>query len=246
MTLIYVIVFALLGGIGSLLLASSVLLVKPPTMERWLPVLISFSTGTLLGAAFLGMIPHAAEQLPVTTVIQWVLVGVVVFYVLEKLLVWRHCHKHGCEVHASAGALMIVGDSVHNFVDGIVIAAAFLESTPLGVAAAISTIFHEIPQELGEFLILLKSGFSRRRALLLNAGSSLATLVGALLAYFLFSQAQALGSYMLAFAAASFLYVALADLIPSRRGKMSLQASLLELLLVLAGIAVILLVMHGH
>jgi zinc and cadmium transporter len=246
-TLLYVIGFSLIGGLGSLVLAAVVLLVPPERLERLVPWLVSFSVGTLLGAAFLGMLPHAVEHLPGERVLQVFLGGVVVFFVLEKLLVWRHCHKHGeCDFHASAGPLVIVGDSVHNFVDGVVIAGAFLQSVPLGIAAALSAVAHEIPQELGEFLVLIHGGYSRKKALILNALSSLTTVVGALGGYYVFSSFEGLGPYLLAFAAAGFAYVALADLIPSRRGKLSLGASLGEFALVLLGIGAILLVVHGH
>lgn len=245
-TFLLIVGSSLLGGIISVILASSVLAINGPLLERALPRLISFSTGTLLGAALMGMIPHAAKELPVANVAQMVLMGLILFFVLEKLLVWRHCHKHDCDVHASSGPLLLVGDAVHNFVDGVVIAGAFLTSTPLGIATALSTIAHEVPQELGEFMVYLRSGFTRKRALLLNAATSLTSTLGAILGYFFLSGMRAVGPYMLAFAAAGFLYVALADLIPSQRGRTSLRLTLLDLALVVAGIGVIALVAHRH
>ena len=194
----------------------------------------------------MGMIPHAAQVLPASSIARAVLTGLILFFVLEKLLVWRHCHKRDCDVHASAGPLLLVGDAFHNFVDGVVIAGAFLNSTLLGVSVALSTIAHELPQELGEYMVYRRSGYTWRRAVFLNSVTSLTSVLGALLAYFFLSQMRAAGPYLLAFAAAGFLYVALADLVPAQRGKMSLGLTLLDLLLVGMGIGVIALVTHGH
>jgi zinc and cadmium transporter len=245
-TLLWILVFSLVGGVVSVLLASTVLAVRPALLEPALPRLVSFSTGTLLGAALLGMIPHAAQGLPVTTVAPVILAGLLSFFVLEKLLVWRHCHKHECNVHASSGPLLLIGDAFHNFVDGVVIAGAFLQSTQLGVAVALSTIAHEVPQEVGEFMVYLRAGWTRQRALLLNVLTSLTSVVGAVLGYFFLSQMHGVGPYLLAFAAAGFLYVALADLVPAQRGRMSLKLTLLDLLLVAVGVGVIALVARGH
>lgn len=221
-------------------------MMRPSHLDRLLPRLISFSTGTLLAAAFLGMLPHAADALPTSTLAPAVLIGLISFFVLEKLLVWRHCHKHDCDVHASSGPLLLIGDSFHNFVDGVVIAGAFLSSTPLGITVALSTIAHEVPQEIGEFMVYLRSGYTRRRALLLNSITSLSSVLGAVLGYFFVSQMRVVGPYLLAFATAGFVYVALADLIPSQRAKMPLGLVLLDLFLVLCGVCVILLVIRHH
>jgi len=246
MTFLLILGSSLAGGLLAVLLAATALAVRASFMERALPRLVSFSTGALLGAALLGMVPHAAEALPVSTVALVVLTGLILFFVLEKLLVWRHCHKHDCDVHATSGPLLLVGDAFHNFVDGVVIAGAFLSSTPLGIAAALSTVAHEVPQELGEYMVYLHSGYTRRRALFLNGLTSLTSVLGAVLGYLFLSQMRAVGPYLLSFAAAGFLYVALADLIPVQRGRMSLSLTLLDLLLVVVGIGVIALVAHGH
>lgn len=246
MTFLLIIGSSLLGGVASVLLAGTVLAVRPSYVERALPRLISFSTGTLLAAALLGMIPHAAEALPVATIAPVILAGIISFFVLEKLLVWRHCHKHDCDVHAASGPLLLIGDAFHNFVDGVVIAGAFLTSTPLGITVALSTITHEVPEEIGKFMVYLNSGYTRRRALFLNTVTSLTSVVGAVLGYFFLSQTRTIGPYLLAFAAAGFLYVALADLVPAQRGKTNLGLTILDLLFVSAGIGVIALVAHGH
>lgn len=246
MKLALILGFTLLGSVVSLLLAASILVVREKALGSALPRLISFSTGTLLGAALLGMLPHASRSLPTTALAQVLLAGLIAFFVLEKLLIWRHCHKHDCDVHASSGPLLLLGDAVHNFVDGVVIAAAFLESTPLGVAAGLSTIAHEVPQELGEFMVYLKEGYSRRKALLLNGATSLTAVLGALLGYYFLSFMRGLGPYLLALAAAGFLYVALADLVPAQRGKTSLGLAFADLGLVAVGIGVIALIARGH
>lgn len=246
MTFLLILAASLLGGILSVLLAASVLAVRPVLLERALPRLISFSTGTLLGAALLGMIPHAAGELAVGTVMKVLLGGILAFFLMEKLFVWRHCHSKDCAFHPSSGPLLLIGDSVHNFVDGIVIAGAFLSSTPLGITVALSTIAHEVPQELGEFMVYLRAGTSRRKALLLNSLSSLTSVAGAVLGYLFLAQARTFGPYLLSFAAAGFLYVALADLVPVQRGRTSLPMAALDLSLVMAGIGLVGLFTHGH
>jgi zinc and cadmium transporter len=245
MKLLLILGASVVGGLLAVLLASTVLAPRAPRVERALPRLVSFSTGTLLGAALLGMVPHAAAALPVRTLSSVILGGLIAFFVLEKLLVWRHCHRAECDVHASTGPLLLIGDAFHNFVDGVVLAGAFLHSTSLGVAAAAATIAHEIPQEVGEFMVYVRIGYSRRNALALNAATSLTTVVGGLLGYFFLPAMHGAGPYLLAFAAAGFLYVALADLVPAQREASSLRATLLDVLLVAAGIGVIAAVAPG-
>lgn len=246
MTFILIVASSLLGGVVSVLIAATVLALRPTLVEPALPRLVSFSTGALLGAALLGMLPHALKSLPTSNVGPLLLAGLLTFFVLEKLLVWRHCHKNDCDVHASTGPLLLLGDAFHNFVDGIVLAGAFLHSVPLGLSVAVSTIAHEIPQELGEFAVYLRSGYTRKRALVLNVMTSLTTLLGAMTGYLFLSSAQNLGAYLIAFAAAGFLYVALADLVPTQRGKTSLKLTLLDICLVATGIGVIALLSHHH
>jgi zinc and cadmium transporter len=237
---------SLAGGLGAVLLAAIVLAVKPTSMQRALPRLVSFSTGTLMGAALLGMVPHAAESLPVPAVALMMLIGFMLFFVMEKLLVWRHCHKNDCDVHAGSGPLLLFGDAFHNFVDGVVIAGAFLTSVPLGLTATLSTMTHEVPQEMSEYMVYLHAGYSRRWALFLNSATSLMSVVGGILGYFFLLQMQNVGPYLLAFGAAGFLYVALADLIPAQRSRMSLGLTVLDLLLVVAGIGAISAIPHDH
>jgi zinc and cadmium transporter len=164
------------------------------------------------------------------------------FFVLEKLVLWRHCHTHDCEVHDGTVVGVMVGDSFHNFVDGAVICAAVMTSVPLGISTAIAVAAHEIPQEVGDFAILLHAGYSRRRALGLNLLSALASVLGALAAYFAFDLIPMILPYFLALAASSFLYVAMADLIPGLHRGRTDAGSLRQILLIAAGVITMLVV----
>ncbi|MHB0873962.1 MAG: ZIP family metal transporter [Acidithiobacillus ferrooxidans] len=197
------------------------------------------SVGAVAGAAFLGMIPAGLKLAPAFAVTSTVLAGMVLFFVLEKLVLWRHCHDSECEVHGGAGPLILIGDAFHNFVDGVVIAATFLTSIPLGIAASLAVIAHEIPQEVGDFAILLDNGYGRTNALVLNSFSAAATLPGAVVAYFWLGETRGAVPYILAISAASFIYIAAADLIPGLHRRVTAAASLRQLLLLLAGIATI-------
>jgi zinc and cadmium transporter len=235
----WIVVFSLLGSIGAI--AGAGLLLAFPAMIRQMvvPHLISYASGTLLGAAFLGMIPNGLRTLEASLMLMSVLGGLVVFFILEKLVIWRHCHEQDCEVHSQAAPLILIGDAFHNFVDGVVIAAAFLTSIPLGITASIAVIAHEIPQEVGDFAILLESGYSRTQALLLNTLSAASTLPGAVLAYFWLAEARSMMPYVLAISAASFIYIALADLIPGLHRRVSLASALQQTALLILGIVTI-------
>lgn len=243
--LTWILSFSVLGSVGSLTGAAILLLFPECTRHSLIPHLISYATGTLLGGAFLGLIPHALSRTRAFSVTATVLAGIIFFFILEKLILWRHCHDPDCEVHGTASGLILVGDAFHNFTDGIVIAVAFLASLPLGVSSAVSIIAHEVPQEVGDFAILLDGGYSRRRAYLYNIISSLSTLPGALIAYLLLGEAQMATPYLLALSAASFLYIATADLIPNLHRQVSLAHSVRQFLLMLGGIGTIAIFHHG-
>jgi zinc and cadmium transporter len=174
-----------------------------------------------------------------TPVLAVVLAGIIGFFVLEKIVVWRHCHDGECEVHGRAGALILVGDAFHNFVDGVTIAAAFIASIPVGIATGLAILAHELPQEVGDFAILLENGYTRRQAILYNILSGLSTFPGALLAYFLLTATQRLTPYVMAISAASFIYIAIADLIPSLHHKSELKQAISQFIFILAGIGTI-------
>jgi zinc and cadmium transporter len=252
--LAWIVVMSFAGGLLSVLVAAALSWAARPT---WVPTLISYAIGALLGAAFLEVLPHAIEaaESPERAAMN-ILAGILIFFVLEKLVLWRHCHDEGCHGHGHdhhghvvteahdhgrSGLLILVGDTFHNFVDGVLIAAAFVESTPLGIVTALAIIAHEIPQEAGDFLILLHSGYSRTKALAFNLLSSLATLVGGILAYFALSHMETLVPVFLALAAASMIYVAVADLIPGLHKRTELRATAQQVLLIAAGIASIVL-----
>lgn len=246
MTLLWILTSCALGGVISVLLASTLLAFRPLAIRRAMPHLISFSTGTLLGAALLGMLPHAARGIPPQVMTATVLGGLLAFFLFEKLMVWRHCHQEHCDVHASAGPLLLLGDAVHNFVDGFVIAGAFLESPGLGLLTTLSTVAHEVPQEIGEFSVYLHAGYTRRQALTLNVFSSLTSIAGGVVGYVFLSSVRSVGPYLLAIAGAGFLYVALADLVPARRGPSTLRGALLDFFLVAAGVALMAALVHRH
>lgn len=250
-TLTLIILVSLAGGALSVIGAAAL---TQRVGSASVPLLVSYAIGALLGAAFLEILPHALEtstdfHQTATTL----LVGILAFFVLEKLVLWRHCHHDHCEAHephaqphdhGRAGLMIMVGDTFHNFVDGVLIAAAFMESHELGMVTALAIIAHEIPQELGDFLILLHSGYSRARALAYNLLSSLATLVGATLAYFGLALVQGVVPYVLGMAAASMIYVAVADLIPGLHKRTRLQETLQQIALIGLGVTSVALVGH--
>lgn len=249
MTLGWILAASFVGGTLSAGLAAASLALR----ATWVPMLVSFAIGALLGAAFLEIIPHAFGIGDAHEVAIALLGGIFGFFVLEKLLLWRHCHTENCEVHdphhpspgASAhdqgrsGALIIVGDTIHNFVDGLLIAAAFLQSTELGIVTAVAIIAHEIPQEVGDFLILLHSGYTRLRALAMNLLSSAATVVGGVIGYFSLQLLEAFQPALLGIVAASMIYVAVADLIPGLHRRPELRDTASQALLIALGIGAI-------
>lgn len=265
--ILWIIVFTALGGVLSVLAAATFLLLPEATRARMLSPMVSFAIGTLLGASFLAILPHAFETPGVDAhrVTLTVLCGILAFFFLEKMVIWRHCHTHDCDVHgsthipedkaqgvtethipdverardAAAGKLILIGDGIHNMVDGVLIAAAFLTDIHLGVITSIAVIAHEIPQELGDFAILLQSGYRRGRALLYNALTGLTTIIGGVVAFFFLSLANILVPYVLAIAASSFIYIAVADLIPGLHKRPEFSATVQQMVLIGLGIIVI-------
>lgn len=260
-----------MGGVLSVLAASVFLWLPESQQHTVLPHGISFAIGALLTGAFCGLIPHAFEAVPpqaIDSLSATILAGILLFFVLEKLLVWRHCHSHACAAHGedahhghdhhahghqqpavqsgrrATGVFIILGDSIHNFVDGVLIAAAFLTDIQLGIVTSLAVAAHEIPQEVGDFAILLHSGYSRLRALLYNILASLGTVVGGVLAYYGLGDLHAVLPYFLALAASSFIYIAVADLIPSLHEKTDIKTSLQQIGFIVAGV-VLILIMQG-
>jgi zinc and cadmium transporter len=255
-TLTLIVVFTALSGLLSALAAGVFLALGAKWRGAVLPHLVSFATGTLLGAAFLGLIPHALEGTgPAGThqVGLALLAGILLFFMLEKFVLWRHCHDDPCEMHSpspeardqASANLILAGDTFHNLLDGVLVAAAFMTNPQLGIVTALAVFAHEIPQEVGDLAILLHGGFSRRRAMTLNLVSSLTSVVGGVLAYFALGTAQHLLPYALAFAAASFIYVAVADLIPGLHRRVDFKASAGQILFIALGVGLVYLTHQG-
>jgi zinc and cadmium transporter len=231
---------SLLGSFGGLLVASLLLLFRDPWRTRVVPWLVSYAVGALLGVALLDLLPEALTSMRPTRMFGTLLGGIMTFFVLEKLVLWRHCHTHDCEVHGAPSSLILIGDAFHNFIDGAVIAAAVTTSFPLGVNTALAVTAHEIPQEVGDFAILLSSGYSRSRALTLNVLSGVSGVVGAVVAFAAVEKVPRMQPYVLTFAAASFLYIAMSDLIPDlHRGRIDAKA-FRQVILIGAGIGTVL------
>ena len=259
--LILIIIFTAIGGVLSVMAAAVFLLLRDHHRNAVLPHGISFAIGALLAVAFWGLIPEAfAEVKPeqFQALSGTILAGILGFFVLEKLLIWRHCHYGSCEAHGddhahshghahghshgnakSAGTLIILGDGIHNFVDGVLIAAAFLTDVQLGIVTSLAVATHEIPQEVGDFAILLDSGYSKGKALFYNVLASLTTVLGGVLAYFSLEDLHDSLPYFLALAASSFIYIAVADLIPSLHKKTDMKTSLQQIALIAAGVFLI-------
>ncbi|MGB4413343.1 MAG: ZIP family metal transporter [Paludibacter sp.] len=239
-SLIFTIVALIAGSVGSVGLTGLLLLAKENRLQIISTYLTYLAGGTLLGAAFLGMIPEAITMLDSRVVFEFVLAGILFFFMLEKIILWRTCRNKDCERHIKAAAPMIlIGDAFHNAIDGVVIAASFLTSTELGIFVSISIIFHEVPQELGDFGILLKGGYSRRKALFYNMLSGSSAIVVGIVAYYFMGTMKSLIPYALAFSASSFLYIALADLIPEMHQKTKLKESFIQILLIIVGVLII-------
>ena len=223
------------------LIGRSLVFLGEERMKRFAHFFVSLAVGTLLGAVFFEILPEALDMAPVERVFLWLLAGFLLFFVLERILLYYHCHEGKCEVHAS-GYLILFGDGVHNFIDGVIIALAFLTDVRLGIVTTFAVLLHEVPQEIGDFIVLLHSGFSRRRVLLYNFSVAAATVLGALVAYFALAQFR-VNTFIgpaLGLVAGNFLYIAASDLVPElHRHTHKKAAFAFEILLILAGIFLI-------
>ncbi len=246
--LLWIVAASFAGGVLSVVCAA---LFALNARAHWVNGLVSYAIGALLGAAFLEILPEAFKLGSDFTVVSGtILAGILLFFTLEKLLIWRHCHHDHCEAHEPAeqhahgrsGSMIMVGNTFHNFVDGVIIAAAFLADIQLGVVTALAIIAHEIPQEVGDFMILLHSGYTKVQALLLNLVSSFATLLGGVLAYFALQSMQNVVPTLLSLAAASMIYVAVADLIPGLHKRTQLRDTIEQVVLIALGVSSIFLV----
>ena len=230
---------SLLGSCGGLVVASSLLLFTHKIRTRLIPWLVSYAVGALLGVALLALLPEALETLASARVFATLLAGILVFFVLEKLVLLRHCHTDECHVHAATAPLVIFGDAFHNFIDGAIIAAAVMTSVPLGINTAVAVAAHEIPQEVGDVAVLLAAGYSRSQALLLNIVTGVSGILGAIVAFTAVEVVPGIRPYVLAISSASLLYIAMSDLIPDlHRGTIDASA-LRQVILIAAGIGTI-------
>ena len=235
MLLLQIIAATLLVGVISL--TGVVLLVRRNNLPKMTIYFISLASGSLLGGAFMHLIPEALEKKG-PAALPLIGAGVFLFFVLEKFLIWRHCHVHQEHEHysrATAARMVILGDAAHNFLDGAIIATSFSAGFPVGVSTTAAIILHEIPQELGDFAILIHGGFPVKRALFLNIASAAFALLGAVITYFFLDLAPAANAVLLPITGGGFLYVSLADLIPQLHERSSLRQAVVQILLVATG-----------
>ncbi len=235
-TIIYILIATFIISLGGLL-GVFTLFINKHKLERILYVLVSISAGSLIGGAFLHLLPEAVETVHPEPAFLFVLIAFVFFFFLEKLLYWRHCHQGKCEAH-NFGYLNLVGDGLHNLIDGLIIAAAYQTSISLGIATTVAVAFHEIPQEIGDFGVLLYAGFTKTQALYANFLVALTSVLGGLIGYFASSQAQMLTPYIHLLAVGSFLYIAASDLIPEIRQQPTLKSSVSAFMAFILGILI--------
>lgn len=228
--------------IGSTILISLISLVgvftlslKDKILDEILLLLVGFSAGTLAGGAFLHLLPESLEKLPGGETFVYALVGFTVFFLMERILYWRHCHEGHCDVHAFS-YLNLFGDGLHNFIDGLVIAGSFLGGIPLGIATTVAVVTHEIPQEIGDFAVLIYGGFSKGRALFYNLLSGLTAVAGGVIGYFLATTIAGFSAALLPLTAGGFIYIAASDLIPELHKEKDANKSNLAFILFIFGL----------
>ena len=208
---------------------------KRERLQRIVLFLVSFSAGTLMGSAFLHLLPESAHHLESDKLFLTVLLSFIAFYIIENIFHWRHCHFEECEVH-SFGYINLIGDAIHNFIDGLIIAAAYVADPVLGMATTLAVAFHEIPQEIGDFGVLLHAGWSKQKALLANFGVALVSVLGGIVGYYLAGNVDQITEYLVPFAAGGFIYIAAADLLPEIRKQRIVQHSVLSFVIFLLGV----------
>ncbi len=214
-------------------------LFKSKSLDKIFFVMVSFATGSMLGAAFLDLLPEAIGQMSPEKVFGSALFGIMIFFLLEKFLYWYHCHEGECDVHQFT-YLNLFGDGIHNFLDGVIIASAFLTSNSVGIIATIAIVLHEIPQELGDFGVLVYGGFSKAKALFYNFVTALMAFLGAVAAYFFLNQIKGFTPLMVGVAAGGFIYISCTDLIPELNKERKVARSIQQFVLILLGIGLIL------
>lgn len=224
---------SLISLIGVLTLA-----LQEKYLGKILLTLVSLASGALMGGAFIHLLPEAIEKMDSRTVFLWVLLSFVVFFIVEKFFQWRHCHKEHCEVH-SFGYMTLIGDGLHNFIDGLIIAAAFVESIGLGFVVTAVVVLHEVPQEIGDFGTLLYAGFKKKKALFINFLSAATAVAGGVIGYFLASASENFINILIPFAAGGFIYIAASDLLPEIRKTNKVKESISTLVMFILGIFIV-------
>jgi zinc and cadmium transporter len=225
-------IVSLISFVGVVTLA-----LKDKILNKILLILIGLSAGTLMGGAFLHLLPEVAEKSTGLDVYLFVLIGFIVFFLIEKVLHWRHCHKGECDVHTFQ-YMNLVGDSIHNFIDGLIMAASFVVSIPLGITTTIAIATHEIPQEIGDFGVLLYGGFSKKRAIMLNFVVALTAVLGGIVGYFVSNLIDNIVLFILPFAAGGFIYIAATDLVPEIRKELDMKKYMATLFVFICGILI--------
>jgi zinc and cadmium transporter len=210
-------------------------------LDKILIFLVSLSAGSLMGGAFLHLLPEAGEMLSANALYGTFLISFVIFFLIEKIFHWRHCHESDCSVH-TFGYMNLFGDSVHNFIDGLVIASTFIVDFKLGVATTLAVAIHEIPQEIGDYGVLIYAGFKNKTALILNYLVALAVVFGGIVGYFFFSRIEGVLPYLLPIAAGGFVYIAASDLMPEIRKEVNIKKSVTAFAIFVLGILLIYLV----
>ena len=209
---------------------------KEESLKHVIMAFVSFASGTLLAGALIDLLPEALREInEPTTVFYYVILGIMVFFGIEKFVHWRHCHEETCPVHTFA-YLNLVGDGVHNFIDGMIIAATFMVRFDIGVTATLAVVFHEVPQEIGDFAVLIYGGLSKKKALTYNFISALTAILGAIITYSA-TYLQNISALLVPFAAGGFIYIATTDLMPELHKKSHANESVIQLVTILSGIA---------
>lgn len=240
--LLIIVLANLITSLGSLV-GIFTLSIKEEKLDEILLFLISLSAGVLIGGAFLHLLPEAAEKISGAQLFELVLFSFVTFFLVEKLLHWRHCHEGKCDVH-TFGYMNLVGDGVHNFIDGLIIASTFLVSLRLGMISTLAVALHEIPQEIGDFGVLIYAGFEKKKALMANFLVALTAILGGIIGYFLSFKIENFVAYLLPFAAGGFIYIAASDLMPEIREEKNLKKSLISFGVFLLGILIMFLLKY--
>jgi zinc and cadmium transporter len=225
-------IVSLISFVGVVCLA-----LKKNILNKILLILIGLSAGALMGGAFLHLLPEAVEKSTGLDVYLFVLIGFILFFLIEKVLHWRHCHKGECDVHTFQ-YMNLVGDSIHNFTDGLIMAASFVVSIPLGITTTIAISTHEIPQEIGDFGVLLYGGFSKKKAITLNFVVALTAVLGGIVGYFVSNLIDNIVLFILPFAAGGFIYIAATDLVPEIRKELDMKKYMMTLFVFICGILI--------